>query len=267
MDAYRIAYDGRSYHGFQRQPDVDTVEGLLLDALTRLGIANEQPPSGYSAAGRTDAGASALAQTVAFDAPNWLRPAALNTELPEDIHAWAHAEVPPDFHATHDPLEREYRYILDVTALDTDRLRTALDRMIGEHDFHNLTADRHRTRRRIRSISIERADDLAVITIRAGGFCRQQVRRMIALARQVATGSVALDFIDRILDSEPISGGRGIGPLPAEPLVLTAVDYPPEIEFTVDHTAADRVESWFTEQATTHRIGARVATEIASGIR
>ena len=69
MRAYRIAYDGRPYYGFQRQPDVPTVEDDLFDALRALdAFSGEKPPS-YAAAGRTDAGVSALAQTVALRPP------------------------------------------------------------------------------------------------------------------------------------------------------------------------------------------------------
>lgn len=43
MRAFRLAYDGRGYHGFQRQPDVETIEGALFDALQSLGVlANER---------------------------------------------------------------------------------------------------------------------------------------------------------------------------------------------------------------------------------
>ena len=112
MRAFRIAYDGREYYGFQRQPDVPTVENAIFDALDRLGV--EIPaggkPTDYAAAGRTDAGVSALAQTIAFDAPTWLTPRALNAELPADIRAWASAEPPSDFHATHHATQREYTY-------------------------------------------------------------------------------------------------------------------------------------------------------------
>src|SRR6056297_1923774 len=100
MRAFRVAYDGRPYHGFQRQPDVPTVENTLFDALAALGVADGKP-AGYAAAGRTDAGVSALAQTVAFACPDWLSPAALNSELPATIRAWASADAEPDFHATH----------------------------------------------------------------------------------------------------------------------------------------------------------------------
>ena len=100
MRVYRVAYDGRPYNGFQRQPTVPTVEGHLLAALGRLGVTDgrSDPPTGYAAAGRTDAGVSALAQTVAFEAPDWLTPAAFNSELPAGIRAWASAAVTAEFH-------------------------------------------------------------------------------------------------------------------------------------------------------------------------
>ena len=38
MRAFRIAYDGRPFHGFQRQPSVPTVEDRLFDALDSLDV-------------------------------------------------------------------------------------------------------------------------------------------------------------------------------------------------------------------------------------
>ena len=48
--AYRIAYDGQPYHGFQRQPDVPTVEDALLSALRALDVleAGGDTPPGYA---------------------------------------------------------------------------------------------------------------------------------------------------------------------------------------------------------------------------
>lgn len=79
MRAHRFATDGRSYHGFRRQPDVETISEAILDALRELDhVGREEVPPGYAAAGRTDAGVSAVARTVAFEAPDWLAPAAFN---------------------------------------------------------------------------------------------------------------------------------------------------------------------------------------------
>ena len=154
MRAYRVAYDGRAFHGFQRQPDVPTVSDALLDALVSLDVipASDGPsrptPPGYAAAGRTDAGVSALAQTVAFDAPDWLTPRAFDARLPDAVHVWAASDTadtpdtadttdtadtadtpdtgdtPDDFHATHDAHRRRYRYFLPAppgTLADTAR--------------------------------------------------------------------------------------------------------------------------------------------------
>ncbi|MEZ3115933.1 tRNA pseudouridine synthase A [Halobaculum sp. MBLA0147] len=198
MRAYRVAYDGRPFHGFQRQPDVPTVSDAILDALVSLELlaspddphstaasdesdappaaetadapsassASRPTPSGYAAAGRTDAGVSAVAQTVAFDAPDWLAPRPLNAHLPDAVHVWAAADVPDDFHATHDATRRRYRYhlvgphgSLDPTAerptgettpesgLSLDRARAAAEAVSGTHDFADLTPDETGTER------------------------------------------------------------------------------------------------------------------------
>jgi len=85
MHAFRLAYDGTGYRGLQRQPYGGTVENALFEALEALDVAFEAgAPVGYTAAGRTDAGVSARAQTVAVEAPEWLRLSALNAELPAD---------------------------------------------------------------------------------------------------------------------------------------------------------------------------------------
>ncbi|HEX2032022.1 MAG TPA: tRNA pseudouridine synthase A [Actinomycetota bacterium] len=57
-----LAYDGTGFHGFARQRDVRTVQGVLEEALSRvLG----SPPR-LSVAGRTDAGVHAEGQVVSF---------------------------------------------------------------------------------------------------------------------------------------------------------------------------------------------------------
>ena len=172
MRAFRIAYDGRPYHGFQRQPDVQTVEDALLDALVELDVIEEvgagtrPTPPGYAAAGRTDAGVSATAQTVAFEGPAWLSPAALNGELPADVRAWAAADADDGFHATHHAAEREYTYFLSDPDGQAERARTAVAVLSGEHDFHNLTPDDEGTVRAL-SASVERDGGIATVDVKA----------------------------------------------------------------------------------------------------
>jgi tRNA pseudouridine38-40 synthase len=284
--AFRVAYDGTPFHGFQRQPDVPTVEDALFDALRDLGVLAADArdvPEGYAAAGRTDAGVSARAQTVAFEVPEWLSPAALNGELPASVRAWASTDVSSGFHATHDARAREYRYYLYAplgggdrradddrpgadapeATFDDDPARDALATLAGEHDFHNLTPDDRGTVREL-DASAERHGDFLVVRLRAGGFARQLVRRVVGLVATVGRGVAPLSTVERVLDEEPLEGPEGVAPASPEPLVLWDVDY--GVTFTVDEAAATAAREVFGSRHAARLARARVAGEIRDAL-
>ncbi|MFA9425640.1 tRNA pseudouridine(38-40) synthase TruA [Natronorubrum sp. A-ect3] len=282
MRAFRIAYDGTGYYGFQRQPDVPTVEDTIFDALRSLGVldSDADKPAGYAAAGRTDAGVSALAQTITLEGPAWLTPRALNAELPAAVRAWAFADVDDSFHATHDATRRTYTYHLYAPAavddssatpaeiehpIDDDRFHAACEALSDTHDFHNLTPDDHNTERSP-TLSATRDGDYLVVTVTAGGFARELVRRLVSLAQTVATGAASFAKIDRTFESEPLPGHEGIAPAPPEPLVLTDVDYP-GLEFDIDDDAASSARAVFETRRIDRQTGARVAGQVADGIQ
>ena len=278
--AYRVAYDGRPFYGFQRQPDVPTVEDALLDALAALDVLDgageadgavdaDAPdsraiPPGYAAAGRTDRGVSAARQTVAFDAPGWLSPSAFDSELPGSVRVWAAADVPEGFHATHDAARRTYRYHLHAPDADLARAREAAARLSGRHDVHNLTSDPRgpRTRRDL-SVSVDAggegggdaadpsraavSGEFLVLTVAAGGFPREFVRRLATLVRGVAVGDTGLDRVEAVLCEEPLSGPRGVASAPPGPLVLADVAYP-GVEFEPDPDAVASLRAVFGER-------------------
>jgi tRNA pseudouridine38-40 synthase len=255
MRAYRVAYDGRPYHGFQRQPDVPTVEDALLTALAELCDYNSfegknSVPAGYAAAGRTDAGVSAVAQTVAFDAPAWLSPAAFNSELPGDVRVWASAGASGGFHATHDATSREYTYFLHAPGVDDQRAERALELLTGTHDFHNLTPDATGTVREL-STDLDQDGSFLVVTFRAGGFSRQLVRRAVSVVAEIARGDASPDRIQRVLAAEPLDGPDGVPPAPPSPLVLTDVTYP-TLSFEADDETAASAREVFTDLRETH---------------
>jgi len=265
MRAFRVAYDGRPYSGFQRQPDVPTVEGALLDGLTHLGVGEDGAvPEGYAAAGRTDAGVSAVAQTVAFDAPDWLTPSAVTSALPADVCVWASADVPDGFHATHDACERRYTYFLHAPEVDEALATETLDAICGRHDYHNLTPDADGTVRELGG-RVEREGDLLVVELRAGGFARQLVRRVVGLLDEILRGESSSSKVDRVFAAEPLPGPEGVAPAPAYPLVLTGVDYP-GVEFQTDDDAVETARSVFEDLRIERRTGARVAARVVSGL-
>ncbi|RZV11691.1 tRNA pseudouridine38-40 synthase [Natrinema hispanicum] len=275
--AFRIAYDGTDYYGYQRQPDVPTVEDTIFDALRALGVLEPDAtkPDGYAAAGRTDAGVSALAQTIALEAPDWLTPRALNAELPADVRAWASADAPADFHATHHARRRKYTYQLYAPSdtlvdsqpapIDDERFLTACEVLSGTHDVANLTPDDHNTERTL-TLEAARDGDYLVITASAGGFARELVRRLVSLACEIGTGESPLAKLERVLEPEPLPGPEGIAPAPPEPLVLTDVVYP-DLTFEIDEDAAESARAVFDRRRIERRTGARVAGQIADGMR
>ncbi len=263
MRAFRVAYDGTGYRGFQRQPHGDTIEDELFGALRELGVRFEcGSPIGYAAAGRTDAGVSARAQTVAFEAPPWLGPRAFNGELPESVRAWASADVPGSFHATHGAEARVYRYFLYAEEGDDERAETAARKLSGEHDFHNFTSDEEGTERTL-SVSVRREGSFLVVDCRAGGFARQLVRRLVSAIEAVAGHRRPPSFIDRALADDPLSGPDGIASADPEPLVLLDVRYS-GVEFEVDERALSSAERVFEHRRRQRLAGARVAGALFS---
>jgi tRNA pseudouridine38-40 synthase len=105
-----LAYDGTSFRGWQIQPNLPTVQGLLSDAIHRT-TGEHVLPQG---SGRTDAGVHALAQVASFSlaapipAANLHR--ALNRCLPPSVRVLAVEAVPPTFHARHSALRKTYEY-------------------------------------------------------------------------------------------------------------------------------------------------------------
>ena len=118
-----LSYDGTSFHGWQVQPNLPTVQGTLAAAI--LHITGEVVlPQG---SGRTDAGVHALGQVASFaiecpiPAANLQR--ALNRLLPGSIRILAAQIVPPPFHARHSAVRKTYEYRIFPSTTDTKRMR------------------------------------------------------------------------------------------------------------------------------------------------
>jgi tRNA pseudouridine38-40 synthase len=105
-----LAYDGTPFHGWQIQPGLATVQGLLSDAIHRT-VGERVLPQG---SGRTDTGVHALAQVATFTLAAPIPAAnlhnALNRCLPPSIRILSVEPVLPNFHARHSALEKTYEY-------------------------------------------------------------------------------------------------------------------------------------------------------------
>ena len=152
--ALKLAYLGEAYYGFQRQPDLVTVDSEVRKALSKIGVIHGD----FCYAGRTDRGVSALGQVIDF----WIdenkaalaRPRCVNGRLPRDIWSWAWAVAPIGFSARWNALWREYRYLLWHPGLDLERMQAAAEGLLGQHDFRNFSSSKVDT---VKTVKIGRA--------------------------------------------------------------------------------------------------------------
>ena len=238
----RVAYDGTSYSGWQIQPNADTVEGKLTEALKDLfgdGIV-------LTGASRTDAGVHALGNVAVFDVDTRM-PAekiayALNARLPDDIRVCQSKEVPADFHPRHTDCIKTYEYdIFNDTFenpkkrlyshfcygnIDAERMKKAAEYFVGEHDFSAFCAAGSQVTDKVRTIySLEvfrHAKDIR-IRVSGNGFLYNMVRIIAGTLLKAGLGDIEPESISDIIKS----GDRQCaGPTaPARGLTLVKIIY------------------------------------------
>jgi len=235
-----IAYDGTDFHGWQRQPSADTVQGLLEAAASRIADA----PTRVHGASRTDAGVHASGQVAHLDTGNAMSAAAwqrsLNSLLPASVRIVDAHEASDEFHARHSSVRKTYRYEIDTAAvaspflvrrawhvpqpLDLGQLRLGASTLLTDLDQRAFATrpEPGPTHRPLATIAVIEEPTL---TVRVAGrsFLRYAVRGMVGALVAVGRGELdpeALAVIAR-------SGDRKAAPAPAPPhgLCLERVEY------------------------------------------
>ena len=218
--ALKIAYDGRSFYGHQRQPDRRTIEGECIAALRSARLIRDPKEAFFRSASRTDRGVSAIGNVIAFDVS--LEPEAVLgafNDKARDVWAWAVASVPDGFHPRH-ALERWYRYYL-FEDIPVDFLRKAAAVFVGVHDFQSFTKEEPLGELALDEIDVTSSEGAILIDVRARSFRRGMVRRIVAGMAAAAREEVALDDLRRALAGTR----RDFGSVPPEPLILMDVSY------------------------------------------
>ncbi len=229
--ALKFGYDGSKFWGYQRQPDVRTVEGDVINALSKTRIMMDLKGSNFSSASRTDRKVSAIGNVLAFDTDFRLEEIlkALNSKL-EDTYFWGMAEVEDDFTPRHANL-RWYRYHLP-RHMNIDLLKETSALFEGEHDFKGFCRKSERsTIRTVDSISVKKGKSFIYFDIRAQSFLWNMVRRIVSAMVKYAEGEIPKKVIKDALAGK----GRDLGLAPPQPLFLMNVSY--DFEFNVPRTA------------------------------
>jgi tRNA pseudouridine38-40 synthase len=210
---------GTSYVGFQSQPGKASVQSVLEGAIGR--VTGERVR--IIGSGRTDAGAHACAQVIAFSTESSLSAdvlgRAINAYLPDDITVTSISEVDEAFHPRFDARSRTYRYLIwnrptpspfwegramFVRArLDVGAMAEAALQLQGTHDFGAFVAssapgNRIRT---MYSAQCWREGDMVLVELDATGFMQQMVRTIAGTLVRVGLGKLSLGDFSKILAS------------------------------------------------------------------
>lgn len=236
-----ISYDGTDYHGWQRQPDKKTIQGILEGVLFKF----KSKKINVIGAGRTDAGVHALGQTAHFQADLSLSERellqALNGQLPPDIRVIALEKVEKNFHARKSALSKIYRYRIFNAApispfvmryvmhwpfpLNLKKMQQAAQLFIREDDFSAFSSNRLLYPvRKVTASRIEKEDDEITYTVEASGFLKYMVRTMVGTLLEIGKGKMEPAAIDELFQKKRRSLASPTAP--AQGLFLIKVIYP-----------------------------------------
>lgn len=231
--ALKFAYDGAGFFGFQRQPGRETVEGALVDALSKVGAISSPRECGYRSSSRTDRGVSALGNIVSFRTtfPSGSLCSAVNSEM-EGVWAYSAVSVPDDFNPR-GARQRWYRYHLPESGQDPGLMGEIAGRFVGVHDFSRYARkDDRNPVRKVDAITVGRSGMFHTIDFRAESFLWNMVRRIVWMMNEGASGRMPLEAIGPEAERTPAR----IGLAPPEFLVLMDIDC--GIDFPVDRRAS-----------------------------
>jgi tRNA pseudouridine38-40 synthase len=233
-----IAYDGSTFHGWQVQPGLPTIQGTLEAIVSGI----EGRPVQVAGSGRTDAGVHALNQVAAFSIENPIPPdnlrRAINRLLPPSVRILSAEEVAPDFHPRFQAVAKVYEYRIwrEETCppfqwpyvhhhpypLDEAAMARLAQAFTGEHDFTIFAAGDERDAegrskvRHIFSSVVQREGSLLLYRVRGSGFLKHMVRNIVGTLLEAGRGNI------RELDALPVKCGPTV---PAKGLFLVGVEY------------------------------------------
>ena len=237
-----LAYNGAHYCGWQIQPDVLTVQGVLERCLS---LRLKQPIS-VTGCGRTDTGVHARNYYAHFDMEVPVENCddltyRLNMFLPPDIVVFRIFEVPPTLHARFDAVSRTYHYYITqhknpfhqddayclLGDLDVKAMQQATQLLYNFTDFTSFSKLHTDVKTNNCKVMAARWTQISegywVFTIRADRFLRNMVRAIVGTLLQVGQGQLTLEGFRRVIEQKDrCSAGDSVE---GKALFLTNIGY------------------------------------------
>lgn len=242
---FQVAYDGTDFHGWQVQPGLPTIQGILEEVIGGI----EGAPVHVEGSGRTDAGVHALAQVAAVSLENPIPPdnfrRAVNRLLPYTIRISDVREAAFDFHPRFHAYRKTYEYRIyreeicppfdrryvyhHPYPLNEAAMAEAAPLLEGEHDFtafaasDNRDALGHSKVRTIFSSVCSREEHLLIYRVTGSGFLKHMVRNIVGVLLETGKGNVTqAGLLARFQPGCEIRPGPAV---PASGLFLISVEY------------------------------------------
>jgi tRNA pseudouridine38-40 synthase len=241
---FEVAYDGTDFHGWQVQPGLATIQGVLEEIIGGM----EGAPVHVAGSGRTDAGVHAYAQVAAVTIGNRIPidnfRRAVNRLLPPSVRINRVAEVDARFHPRFDARRKTYEYRIfreEVLSpfeqrfvthhpfpLDEAAMAEAAPLLEGQHDFTSFASSdpAEATASKVRCVfssQVRRNGALLTFRVTGSGFLKHMVRNIVGVLVEVGKGNLSnFDVQARLNPHNAILPGPS---MPACGLFLVSVEY------------------------------------------
>ncbi len=240
----KFSYDGTNYHGWQIQPNANSVQEEINIALSTILNTNIK----VVGAGRTDAGVHADQMYAHFDFDAEIRflelTNRLNSFLSDNIAVNEIFRVCDKANSRFDALSRTYRYKIIKTKspfhrhaylfkkdLNLDMMNSACLFLLGKRDFTSFSKVKTQTYTNdctVIDAKWEEINNEIVFTIKADRFLRNMVRAIVGTLIEVGIGKIKADNIVKIINAKDRC--RSGFSVPAHALSLIKVTYPENIK-------------------------------------
>lgn len=241
--AVLIAYNGKGYHGIQRNPPFPSIEEEILKALLEVKAITQEhydkPGSiGFQRAARTDKHVSAASNILSLkmvtNVENFLDN--VNRILPKQIRILGFKRTTKGFDCKTQCTGRTYMYVLPTYALApiemtvtdsyrvTDEVLTRVNDIlklyVGTHNFHNFTSGIKPSERRAYRYIIKFEcgkpfvrEGLEFVTckVRGQSFMLHHIRKMIGLMIAIVKGCCKEDALQLSWGSEKVDVPKAPG--------------------------------------------------------
>ncbi len=242
---FEIAYKGTNYHGWQRQPNVVTIQEVVEQGLSKILRENIT----IIGSGRTDTGVHCEQQYFHINPDQNIEEPELllykiNNYLPKDIAIKRIFLVDDNAHARFSAVSRSYQYRINQTKNPfTNKLYNFFDRplniitmnkaaalLLGKKDFESFSRVKTDVSNFYCEITeaywVQEGDNL-IFNITANRFLRGMVRAIVGSLLEVGQGKYGAIEFEKIIEGKDrkLAGSSAL----AQGLFLTKVEYPPHI--------------------------------------